>query len=218
MDKFFIIGVVIVVILMLCACNEGIVSKLRRGFRGISRKFTKSHFSNESDHKLGIGIVVKRSAPTVRKINQIIDHTKQYGCKVVTVMRKHTEAALDKAAEMGVSDISCSDLKSMLSGLFNDLLNSNSAMGVKWTYDNINTVQDSMKNTFGELLGYNEKKSKTSADELVDVIQEAPQTAQTIYKVAMEILDLFETEYCRNGKITLAQLQELSDDMYDMFC
>lgn len=217
MDKFFIIGVVIVVILMLCACNEGIVSKLRRGFRGISRKFTKSHFSNESDHKLGIGIVVKRSAPTVRKINQIIDHTKQYGCKVVTVMRKHTEAALDKAAEMGVSDISCSDLKSMLSGLFNDLSTSNQALGVQWTYDNINTVQGSMKNFFGEL-GYNEDKSNTSADELVDVIQEAPQTAQTIYKVAMEVLELFETEYCHDGKITHAQLQELSDDMFDMFC
>lgn len=216
MDKIVIIGVLIV-LLMLCMCKDGVVSKLRRGFRGVSRRFTKSHFSNESNHKLGIGIVVKRSAPTVRKINQILEHTKQYGCKVVTVLRKHSEAALDKAAEMGVSDISCSQLKSMLSGLFNDLSKSNSAKGVQWTFDNLDTVRGSMVNSFGQL-GYTEEKSTTSANELVDIVQEAPETAQTIYKVAMEILDLFETEYCHNGKITHAQLQELSDDMFDMFC
>jgi len=217
MDKIVIIGVLILLV-MLCMCKDGVVSKLRRGFRGVSRRFTKSHFSNGSNHKLGIGIIVNRSAPTVGKINQILDHTKQYGCKVVTVMRKHTEAALDKAAEMGVSDISCSQLKSMLSGLFNDLSKSNSAKGVQWTFDNIDKrVRSSMEQGFSRL-GYTSGKSKTSADELVDIVKEAPETAQTIYKVAMEILDLFETEYCHNGKITHAQLQELSDDMFDMFC
>lgn len=163
-----------------------------------------------------IGILVKSSTPTVQKINKILAHTKQYGCDVVTELRKHTDAIIMKAMERGApSDIPCEVVRTWLSRFAQQVYSSRNLRSAVRGFNDLDIGQ--MLGLF-KYLDYSEEKSEAAANDLLEVVQRAPETASTISQVAMELLELFEAEYCNDGKITIEQLEELSDDMFDILC
>jgi|TARA_B110001452_G_scaffold53262_1_gene40676 hypothetical protein len=162
-----------------------------------------------------IGILVKRSTPVTQKINKILAYTKKYGCDVVTVLRKHTDAIIMAAKDdkRFPDDIPCETIRTMLEQLFDQQVSSS-----KMDQAFEDNVRLKLEKFFGVILDYSEDKSEAATIELMELMKTAPITASDISGLAIDLLDLFEADYCRDGKITIDQLKELSNDMFDLLC
>lgn len=222
-NNILILTGIVILLLLLRKTNEDFTNtkntnhshKIMHKIMGMLQKsknmVAPSVVDKEPNH---IGILVKRSTPVTQKINKILAYTKKYGCDVVTVLRKHTDAIIMALKQVNPHDIPCEIIRNMLEHLLDQQVSSSK---MDQAFED-RVVRPQLENFFGVILEYSEDKSEAAIIELMELMKTAPRTASDISGLAIDILDLFEADYCQDGKITIDQLKELSNDMFDLLC